>query len=82
MKELKKNTEDLRVIMEDPDLTTFVAVCIPEFLSVYETERLVQELAVQNIDIYNIVVNQIVFFDENENCKKCRARFKMQNKYI
>lgn len=41
MEELKKNTEELRVVMENPDLTTFIAVCIPEFLSVYETERLV-----------------------------------------
>lgn len=78
--QMKADAENLLKIMSDPELCTFVAVCIPEFLSVYETERLVQELANHNIDIGNIVVNQIVF-PEGE-CKKCWARFKMQNKYI
>ena len=82
MEKLKEDTEGLKKVMQNPDLTTFVAVCIPEFLSVYETERLVQELTVQNIDIFNIVVNQIVFFDEDCICKKCKARYSMQYKYI
>lgn len=66
----------------DADKTTFVCVCIPEFLSVYETERLVQELANFEIDVHNIVINQVLIPGENSSCFKCKARVKMQKKYI
>ncbi len=48
----------------------------------YETERLAIELAKQEIDIRNIVVNQVLFPDPRAPCKKCSARRKMQDKYL
>ncbi|KAI0513985.1 hypothetical protein KFK09_010017 [Dendrobium nobile] len=67
---------------KDPDMTTFVCVCIPEFLSLYETERLVQELAKFEIDAHNIIINQVIFDDEAVESKLLKARIKMQQKYI
>lgn len=80
MEQLKLVIEEINRQFKDPSLTTFVAVCIPEFLSMYETDRLVTELMKFEIDIGHIVINQVLF--PEDQCRMCLARQKMQNKYI
>ncbi|KAK7824442.1 ATPase GET3A [Quercus suber] len=79
---MKDVIEQVNKQFKDPDLTTFVCVCIPEFLSLYETERLVQELAKFEIDTHNIIINQVLYDEDDVESKLLKARMRMQQKYL
>lgn len=55
---------------------------IPEFLSLYETERMIQELGSYEIDTHAMVVNQLLFPSASNPCAQCNSRRKMQKKYL
>lgn len=82
MESLRETIGEVNTQFKNADMTTFVCVCIPEFLSLYETERMIQELSSYQIDTHCIVVNQLIFPKKSNPCEQCNARRMMQKKYL
>jgi arsenite-transporting ATPase len=82
MEEYKSKIHEVNSQFKDAEKTTFVCVCISEFLSLYETERMIQELTSFDIDTHNIIVNQLLYPADDSNCQHCKVRQKMQKKYL
>ncbi|KAI8804674.1 ATPase GET3 [Cladochytrium replicatum] len=79
---MRKTIQEVNAQFQDPEKTTFICICISEFLSLYETERMIQELTSFHIDTHNIVVNQLLHPKADSTCEQCNVRYKMQRKYL
>ncbi|GAA6038404.1 hypothetical protein JCM8097_007632 [Rhodosporidiobolus ruineniae] len=82
LESMRSVVTEVNAQFKNPDLTTFVPVMISEFLSLYETERLIQELTTYQIDVHCIVVNQLLYPEADSSCKHCKVRWGQQQKYL
>lgn len=76
----KNDVGKVKKLLTDSKTTEFVPVTIPEPMSIYETERLVQLLKKARIPVNSIIANRIII--EDNKCNFCLARKKEQEKYI
>ena len=60
LKSYKESLEKVAGMIKDNVKTTFVAVCIAEYLSISETQRLLLELNGHNVHSNHIIVNQLL----------------------
>ncbi len=75
-KELAQKTTDF---FSDPDNVEFVMVTIPEALGVYQSRRVIGELAAHGLDVHYMIVNDVIV---DPDCDFHRQRQAMQRPYI
>ena len=63
LEDYKRSIQKVALMLQDQQRTRFAVVCIAEYLSVSETQRLLQELHRNRVRASHVVVNQLVIHD-------------------
>ena len=80
MKKFKNRVEHVRRVLKNKEVTSFNIVTIPEQMGIMESRRALTQIEEYEIPVQSIIVNHI--FPEDSDCGFCRARRKVQDKYI
>ncbi|EED93795.1 anion transporting ATPase, partial [Thalassiosira pseudonana CCMP1335] len=80
LEEYKRGIQKVAMMLQDQQRTRFVVVCIAEYLSISETQRLLQELKKNKVRASHIIVNQLVI--EMHACRLTTARKSIQETYL
>ncbi len=78
--ETKKQIDEAKRVLSDPDRTSFKMVVIPEEMSIYESERAIEALDKFDITTDAIIVNQVM--PDICDCDFCHSRHKLQQKRL
>jgi arsenite/tail-anchored protein-transporting ATPase len=78
LEEMGTDVARIKALLKDTGKTKFIPVTIPEAMSVYETERLIQTLETHKVSVDTILINRVI----KDGCDFCNSRSGNQKKYI
>lgn len=76
---MSDDLESVRSLFRDARRTEFVPIAIPELLSIFETERLLEVLREHRIPVKTLLINRVA---EERDCPFCRARSRDGQRFV
>jgi len=80
IQKLKKRVEHVRRVLSNEQITSFNIVTIPEQMGIMESRRAFRKIREYDIPVRGLIINHI--FPEDQECRFCKARRKIQDIYI
>jgi arsenite-transporting ATPase len=75
----KELARQITSFLSDPKNVEFILVTIPEALGVYQSQRVIGDLAAHGLDVRHMIVNNVVV---SADCDFHRQRMEMQRPYL
>src|ERR1700755_2216665 len=80
LRDLSERIEAVRSMLFDPARANFVLVTIPEAMAFEESARYFKSLREEGVPVTDLVVNRVE--QEHDDCPFCRARVRMQARWL